>query len=386
MGEAPNQRRWNDAVSDLPAFHGNSKDTITAESIVIRVEAAALALAWDDVAMYHNFSLSLRSNAEEWLSLQADIRGAAFLKTWEYIKPIFLKAFGAKMDESKVYMILKDIGQKPGELVRDFAIRFNKGYRIIKSMTGHHVINVPAAQADRTVEVCQKLYADGYADALDDMRKILFVSTLEMALLTKVVQKTIPTFVDAMECATQIQMLAQKQPSIGSIGQINQINESENTSDAEFVNQIQQGYHNNRGNNRGNSRGRGNRGQSRGNRGGNSRGHFSGGYYVNNGNNGNQGNNGSGGTSQGQGQNKDSAPKAPQPEKCNYCNTIGHHQDRCNKRIAAGKPCVSASGKNYFPKPKAYPVDEEQMDKEMGQQGEYQNAVREERKSEYLFQ
>jgi hypothetical protein len=233
MGEAPNQRRWNDAVSDLPAFHGNSKDTITAESIVIRVEAAALALAWDDVATYHNFSLSLRSNAEEWLSLQADIRGAAFLKTWVYIKPIFLKAFGAKMDKSK----------------------------------------------------------------------------------------------------------------------------------------------------------------SRGNRGDNSRGHFSGGYYTTskkcnnaNGNNSNQGNNGSGGTSQGQGQNKDSAPKQPQPEKCNFCNTIGHHQERCNKRIAAGKPCVSASGKNYFPKPKVYPVEEEEMDKEMGQPGEYQNAVREERKNEYLFQ
>ena len=118
-------------MSDLPSFHGNSKDTITAESITTQVEAAALALAWDAAAMYNNFSLSMRSNAEEWLSLQADIREAAFLKSWAYMKPIFLKAFGAKMDESKVYMILKDMVQKPGELVCNFAIRFNKGYRTI---------------------------------------------------------------------------------------------------------------------------------------------------------------------------------------------------------------------------------------------------------------
>ena len=49
---------------------------------------------------------------------------AAYQKSWVYIKPIFLKAFGAKMDKSKVYMILKDMGLKPGELDRDFAIRF----------------------------------------------------------------------------------------------------------------------------------------------------------------------------------------------------------------------------------------------------------------------
>ena len=100
-----------------------------------------------------------------------------------------------------------------------------------------------------------------------------------MPLLTNVVQKPIPAFVDAMEHATQLQMLAQKQ---STIGQINQIQEQmETTLDAEFVNQIQQGYHNNRGNNRGNSRGRGNRGQSRGNRNRRNRGHFFGGYYSN---------------------------------------------------------------------------------------------------------
>ena len=374
MAEQPNQRRWNDSVSDLPAFHGNEKDTITAESITTRVEAAAEALTWDDAATFNNFSLAMRSNAEKWLTLQADIR-PDFAKSWIYIKPLFREAFGSKMDESKVFLTIKELGHKPTELVRDYAIRFNENYRTIKTLMKPKIINIPANEADRTVAVCQNIYAQGFADAQMEVQKILFVATLDMPLLKKVVQKEIPTFVDAMEIATKIQGLTMK-PN-GNGGVVHRIQEDNcESTDAEFVNQIQQGYSNNRGNNRG----RGNRGQSRGNRG--NRGHFSGGYYNNKGNNGNNGNNGNGTTSK----SKESAKVDLNTKiKCLFCKIIGHHQDECRKRIEAGKPCQAASGKEYFPKSKQYPVTEEELDADMGQSGEYQSAIRE-NKSEYLFQ
>jgi hypothetical protein len=66
-----------------------------------------------------------------------------------------------------------------------------------------------------------------------------------------------------------------------------------------------------------------------------------------------------------------------------FCKIIGHHQDECRKRIDAGKPCMAASGKEYFPKSKMHPVTEEEMDADMS--GEYQSAIRE-TKNEYLFQ
>ena len=152
--------------------------------------------------------------------------------------------------------------------------------------------------------------------------------------------------------------------------------ESGKSTDAEFINQIQQGYHNNCGN----SRGRGNnRGQSRG-RG--NRGHFSRGYYTNKGNNGSNGNNSKNGTTS----SKESSKTAVNTKiKCLFCKIIGHHQDDCRKRIEAGKPCQAASGKEYFPKSKIHPVNEEEMDGDMGQSGEYQSAIRE-NKNEYLFQ
>ena len=58
------------------------------------------------------------------------------------------------------------------------------------------VINIPAVEADRTVAVCQGIYAQGFADAQMEIQKILFVSTLDMPLLKKVVQKQLPTFYD----------------------------------------------------------------------------------------------------------------------------------------------------------------------------------------------
>ena len=368
MAEQPNQRRWNDSVSELPAFYGNEKDTISAESIVHRVEAAANALTWDDEATYNNFSLAMRANAEEWLTLQADVRGPEFRRSWAYIKPLFRAAFGSKMDESKVFLALREIGQKPSECIRDFAIRFNKGWRTIKDLMKPKAINIPANEADRTVAVCQGLYAQGFADAQMEFQRIMFVSTMEMPLLTRVVQKDIPTFVDAMEVAAKIENLTK---STGITASIHKIQETDETSDAEFVNQIQHGYHNNRGNYRGNNRGRSNsRGQSRGNR-GNSRGNYS--------------NTGSGSNQQSGSGSQNTTPGSAQPVKCMFCNILGHHQDKCNKRIAAGKPCISASGKSYFPR-KVSKVSEQEMDQEYGQSGqaEVQSAVRE-NVNEYLF-
>jgi hypothetical protein len=87
MGEQPKQRQWNDTISELPAFYGNNKDTISAESLMLRVEGAAMALGWDDKATFHNFSLCLLADAKGWLQLCRDI-GKDFQGHWSYIKPL----------------------------------------------------------------------------------------------------------------------------------------------------------------------------------------------------------------------------------------------------------------------------------------------------------
>jgi len=120
MGEQPNQRRWN-----------NEKDTLSAESIVLRTEAAALALGWNDEATFNNFSLSLRAAAEKWLQMTKEIR-EDFRPQWSFIKPYFRATYGTKVDESKVLQIFAEMKQKPNEDPNNYAINFNENWRVIK--------------------------------------------------------------------------------------------------------------------------------------------------------------------------------------------------------------------------------------------------------------
>ena len=356
MGEQPNQRRWNDQVSDLPAFYGNEKDTLSAESIVLRTEAAALALGWDDEATFNNFSLSLRADAEKWLQMTKEIR-EDFRPRWSFIKPYFRATYGTKVDESKVMQIFMEMKQKPNENPNTYAINFNENWRIIREQIKLRPIDVPEDPAARTVVWCQNLYKKGTTDTLADMQRLLFLAGMNKDLMPKVIQKDVPSFAAVLDQATKVYDLMHKEkdhPHNG-IHQIDQTGLGDMSTDAEFVNQIQQGS-NYRGNNRGNGNGYRGRSSSRGNsyRGGrgNSRGGYNNSGYSNNANNGNGNNSGNSNNNQGQ-----QAP-ASNPFKCLFCQAIGHHQDDCRKRIKANKPCVASSGKIYWPKPKVSRVED----------------------------
>lgn len=195
MGEQPNQRRWNDTISELPAFYGNDKDTLSAESLVLRVEAAATALAWDDAATYNNFSLCLRADAEGWLQLRRDIN-PNFEGLWSFIKPLFRKEFGTKMNETKILRAMKDLSMKNSETPTQYMVRNNTNWKMISELCKHQVIEVPAAEADRTVVVCQNLYKKGFQDALKEVQRLSYISGLPDSLLEKVAQKDNPTLTD----------------------------------------------------------------------------------------------------------------------------------------------------------------------------------------------
>ena len=372
MGEQPNQRRWNDQVSDLPAFYGNEKDTLSAESIVLRTEAAALALGWNDEATFNNFSLSLRAAAEKWLQMTKEIR-EDFLPRWSFIKPYFRATYGTKVDESKVLQIFAEMKQKPNEDPNNYAINFNENWRVIKEQFKLRPIDVPEDPAERTVLWCQNLYKKGATDNMADMQRLLFLAGMDKNLMPKVIQKDVPTFAAVLDQATRSYdlMHKDKDPPHNGIHQIDQTGLDDMSTDAEFVNQIQQGS-NYRGNNRGNGyRGRSSsRGNSyRGGR-GNSRGGYNNSGYSNNGNNSNGNNSGNSNNNQGQ-----QAP-ASNPFKCLFCQAIGHHHDDCRKRIKANKPCVASSGKIYWPKPKVSRVEDKD-----NEEPQMQSAVK-----EHLFQ
>ena len=44
--QAAANRRLNETISDLPKFYGTSKDTISAENLIDRIDASIATLAW----------------------------------------------------------------------------------------------------------------------------------------------------------------------------------------------------------------------------------------------------------------------------------------------------------------------------------------------------
>lgn len=381
MGEQPNQRRWNDTISELPAFYGNDKDTLSAESLVLRVEAAATALAWDDAATYNNFSLCLRADAEGWLQLRRDIN-PNFEGLWSFIKPLFRKEFGTKMNETKILRAMKDLSMKNSETPTQYMVRNNTNWKMISELCKHQVIEVPAAEADRTVVVCQNLYKKGFQDALKEVQRLSYISGLPDTLLEKVAQKENATLEATLENTNKLNDIINKK-EVAHNG-IHQVDQTEET-DAEFVNKIQQSSSRGRGGYRGRANSRPNNGYNgntnhyNGNNGNN--------YSGSNGNNHNSNGNTNTGNynpqnrpqgNRGSFQNNQNNAHRNSGLTCLYCKIQGHHQDDCRKRIRDNKPCIAASGKPYWPRPKVNKVDEN----EQSEEPQVQSAMKE---NKHLF-
>jgi hypothetical protein len=367
--ENPNVRRYNDQVSDLPHYFGSAKDTMSAQTLIDRVETAKGALGWSEVQAYQFFKNTLQENAQDWVKM-IKLIDPGYTATWAWISTQFKKHYGDTIDETKVYLMCKDLAMKTDENPRDFMIRFAKSWGQITDILTPGAIVVPAVEAERTVDYCTDLYAKGRMDALTGMQKLFYVSGLPHKLLTAVVQKKPPTTLAAFNEAVTIHALKQDPAKNGKTGVHAVQNEEEDETDEQFVNQIRNGSNRGRGfNGRGRSLSRGGRGGPAGRGRGGSAGpaaqppnpNAGPGYQYGNGN-GNQNS------------------FEPKP-KCKYCNIEGHNQEKCYKRIAANAPCVNKNGAKYWPNSRQQaPIKEEREAGEENQLGAVYN------RSENLFQ
>ena len=377
--EGPNARRYNDAVSELPQFFGNSKDTMSAQTMIDRVETARLALGWEQKETFNFFRVALQDNAQDWITMTKNL-DPAYTESWTWISKEFKIYYGETIDESKIYLICKQLAMKPDENVRDYMIRFSKLWTEISDMVPAGAIVVPADEAERTVDYCTTLYAQGARNREMGIQKLFFVAGLPHKILTKVVQKNIPTTMEAYKEAVKVanwQETPAKKNGGNGIAAAAETQEEEET-DEQFVNQIRNGSGPNRGapygasrgfNGRGRSlsRGRGgpaNRGSGRGGSAGPSS-HFQ---------NGNGGENGNG---NGNGNYNSFEPKP----KCKFCSKEGHNQEKCFKRINANAPCINKNGAKYWPN-----TNRQQAPIPEGKEGEENQQGAVYNRSENLFQ
>ena len=228
------------------------------------------------------------------------------------------------------------------------------------------VIDIPADAAARTVDYCRGLYNQGFNHNQAMFQRMFFVAGLPHKLLTKVVQKDIPTIREAYTESVRIHGLEQDPAKIKN-GNGNGIHaaEEENETDEQFINQIRshpityrgRGGQNNSG--RGNFRGRSlSRGRGGATARGAPRGASSGPAFSDrssqNGPNG-QGPNG------GQGMSFEPRPK------CKYCKKEGHMQDKCYARIRDNAPCTNRYGVTYWPSQQQQaPIRESEEEQSVG--------------------
>ena len=102
-------------MSDIPKFFGMpEKDTVTADYIIQRMDTAAQNLEWTDAVAYNYFMWLLRESALDWLkSMESDVPN--FAKRWTFVKPLFKKYFGDKLDKTQLLINLRGLKMSDSE-------------------------------------------------------------------------------------------------------------------------------------------------------------------------------------------------------------------------------------------------------------------------------
>ena len=333
--QAAANRRLNDTISDLPKFYGTSKDTISAENLIDRIDSSVLALGWTPAMAFEFFRMALHSEAEEWIKLVRDTN-AEYQPTWDFIKPLFKSRFGKRMDVAKVGTVLENLKMATVEVPMKFAARINSSFSQLREMIPRgQIVNIPQDPAQRTDAVCEGIHDNAIRYLHLQYLKYFYIAGLPKYIMQLVATKDPATFTEAHDEATRIFELNKVNGGEGAHA-VTQKPEDE-ISRIGNGNGSQNPY-------RGNFRGRGPRGRGAPRGGQQGRGGYT---------NGGQQQNKPPGDNQNHNQGKPT---------CWFCNIPGHLQEDCRKRIRENKPCIGLNGSTYWPKPKQSPIDEEKQD------------------------
>jgi hypothetical protein len=304
------------------------------------MDASQAAVGWTDPQAYNYFIYALHSKAEEWLLMVQETHDN-FEKTWTFIKPLFKQRFGSKIDEAKIAATISDIKQHHDEDPDLFAGRLSKQFSQIKEMIPMgQVAEIPEDPEERTEAYIQAVHTNAIKYVHLQYLRLFYIAGLPHHLMTVVAGKNTTTFTQANNEARRAHDLKKPSTNNGTCA----INGEDDNTEEDVVSQI-------RGN------GTQNPYAQRGGRGNNYRGQSNRGYTSR----------GGGGATAGQSrpQYQNPGPGSNQQNNrtrptCWYCKIQGHVQDDCRKRIRENKPCTNPNtGKTYWPKNKASPVNEE---------------------------
>ena len=345
------QDNINREIANIPIFYVDAtKDTVTLQYYISRIDQGITALAWTDAQAFTYFSNTTKGTAANWIIGHIAEHDDIALH-WSIFKPEFRAAFGDVTDHTIFAsdMGKLTIGQFNGNLI-DYHAAVSKSMTLHLEQFANHQLILPNGHGLTGEQIVilenENKRLAKHIHAV--FRKEFFINGLTKQQIAKISNKPeLTTAGEMLNFLKRSEVIAKRQESTpapapaplpvpaAKISPIETEDDDEVAAFAAFQAQ-RLASKQQRGRGNGGYRGRGAQRQ--------------------NGNGGNSNNGGNGG--QNGGQKKDTVKPF-----CVHCRMMGHRQETCFKRINENAPCFDAFGAPFYPKnpnpstPRMHPVN-----------------------------
>jgi hypothetical protein len=183
----------------LPEFwRTKSKDSITANKFVKRIDNMSEANNWADNIAFSNFTMALRGSANTWLDSQVTLKGIkGDRKKWSIIKPFFKAEFAVESDDKLILDGLAFLAMKPSEHIRDYFGCLNKTCQVFsdayKSYTNNPEEpaqddngNIPITEVRKYKDECMIIFYNLFFSTFSEL---VFLMTCSESSICKICKK-----------------------------------------------------------------------------------------------------------------------------------------------------------------------------------------------------
>ena len=192
--------------TQLPLFYGFDKEnTISANTLLDRVEAAAAVANWDDAQKCRQLFLILRKEALLWWESLRHVDGLNRVEDWNQVKQRFLKSYAPKFTARTNCLNLLKLSQAPGERVQTYFLRLDETFKRMSENRPAAILNVRVAPlaADQNNARDLLLKQEGLKDQEKFFLTQMFIAGLRENLRQKVMEEAPDDLMDLVDLAVE---------------------------------------------------------------------------------------------------------------------------------------------------------------------------------------